>query len=150
MQKQNSIKRTLQKYFAILFTLSIYSLFYLSYLKIFLMQAALDFLDLIEVSFLHFFIFMSLFSYITCFSINPGQVPADFSIDNISEDYKIPLNDNHVEIDHCIGRITFCDKCKKYRPHRAHHCHNCEICVLRFDHHCIQNAKKMVFTSYFP
>lgn len=136
MNDHSNFCQFLNRSIPILITLSIYGVLYYCYLKLIFFRLDLKYLSIIEALIMNISGLLSLICYLFSVFIKPGKVPVDFDLDNIPNEYKIPQQDNFSEIDYCLGKITYCEKCKCYRPHRAHHCSICKSCTLRFDHHC--------------
>lgn len=116
------------------FTIGIYVLAYYYYITLLLSE---DFILAIAISIVfNVFYAISLLSFLFTVFINPGNIPDNFTTDSLADEEKESLQENYVEIDFALGRVTFCKKCDKYRPARSHHCSTCEKCILRYDHHC--------------
>ncbi|GBF99728.1 S-acyltransferase-like [Raphidocelis subcapitata] len=87
---------------------------------------------------------MSVWSYLTCVTTNPGYVPegwmpfpdeasAQSELDRIAAagPYGAPSDKSDPR------RPRFCKHCRAWKPERAHHCSVSGRCVLRMDHYCI-------------
>ncbi|KAL1721518.1 DHHC palmitoyltransferase-domain-containing protein [Schizophyllum commune] len=47
------------------------------------------------------------------------------------------------------ARCTMCKRCRKNRPERSHHCRICSRCILKYDHHWINQCVGINNERYF-
>ena len=117
-------------------TIGLYALFYYCFFAGFYQKADIGSVDQALVVIWNIFAALGAVSLVYCVALDPGCVPDDFCLENIPSENTQSLSDDMREIDHCLGKVTYCNKCGTYRPSRAHHCSYCERCILRYDHHC--------------
>merc|ERR1711920_1127076 len=69
----------------------------------------------------HVSILMMIWSFITVFVTDPGQVPLYWGFYLDAPEHK---------------KRRYCLICHIFKPERCHHCSACNRCVLNMDHHC--------------
>ncbi|OQV13237.1 Palmitoyltransferase ZDHHC15 [Hypsibius exemplaris] len=113
--------------------------------------------------FYHFFFVMFAWSYYQCLFTNAARIPDRFhlppeQVAQIDSALSIRNYDSAKTLLESFGRnlpvytrgfngdIRYCEKCKAIKPDRAHHCSVCERCIVKMDHHWINNC--VCFNNY--
>ena len=68
----------------------------------------------IAVWLFNIFVFINLWSYLTCSFVQPKEIP----------------------LKHMQDQTKMCLHCNNWKPERSHHCSMCNKCILKMDHHC--------------
>ena len=69
----------------------------------------------------HFSMLMLIWSFVTVYVTDPGQVPLYWGFYLDAPEHK---------------KRRYCLICHIFKPERCHHCSACNRCVLNMDHHC--------------
>lgn len=90
----------------------------------------------------YYFWCMTLVNFLMAAMSDPGCVPRNVHVSQVSRNYQIPQEYYNIvslpstKTDLPIT-MKYCRTCRVWRPPRSSHCSTCNSCIMVHDHHCV-------------